>query len=316
MGREHHAVITGLFLLILITATLVIMFWIGHFQQPRNSYVIATRASVSGLNTESTVFFSGIAVGKVLDIRFDANDSGTILVPIEIDDTVVLTKGVYATLQLKGVTGLTQIQLEDAGNNTEPLPFGDNPLARIPLKPSLTDKLLLSGEDILKKADHVMLRLTALLNDDNERNIGAILVNLKTLTDKLFTLQKSVDSAIATVPALSAKAQKSLTQFNALSVDARKTLSHIDSLTNDLHELTQQANVLGTKTTQLIDTSNTASNDLVQTTLPKINALLTELHTATQQVKKVANLLEANPQALLLGSPQAQPGPGEPNYQE
>ncbi|CAA9889896.1 Mammalian cell entry related domain protein [Candidatus Methylobacter favarea] len=302
MGRDKHALITGLFLIILVTAVTAIIYWIGHFERERNVYVISTRESVSGLNPESTVFYRGIAVGKVINILFDPNDSSTILVPIEVDKQIVLTKGVYATLNLKGVTGLTQIELEDEGGISIPLPPGDEPANRIPLKPSLTDRLMSSGEDILKKADHIMMRLGLLLSDENTESIGGILTNLKTLTDKLSDLQKAVDRALAGVP--------------ALSKDAHKTLTNIDDLTNDLKSLTREVKALGIKANKLADTSRTASDILLETTLPKVNELLAELQSTTTQVSRVATMLENDPRSLLLGPGQQEPGPGEPGYQE
>ncbi|MDP1666799.1 MAG: MlaD family protein [Methylobacter sp.] len=302
MSRENHALITGLFLIALVTASTAIIFWIGTINQERNHYVISTRASVSGLNPESTVFYRGIAVGKVLNVQFDPLDSGTILVPIEVDKGIVLNKGVYATLRLKGVTGLTQIQLEDSGTVTEPLPPGDNPLSRIPLVPSMTDKLMDSGEELLHKADHLMQRLSSLLNDENEKNIGGILSNLKTLTDKLSELQKSVDKALAGIP--------------ALSTDARKTLTNIDALTNDLQGLSKEMQNLSVKTASLVDSGKATGDALAQTTFPKVNKLLTELQATTQQVKRVATMLENNPQELLWGPSQQNAGPGEPGYKE
>ncbi len=302
MGRENHALITGLFLIALVTASTAIIFWIGTMNQERNLYVISTRASVSGLNPESTVFYRGISVGKVLNVQFDPLDSGTILVPIEVDKKIVLTKGVYATLRLKGVTGLTQIQLEDSGTISEQLPPGDNSMIRIPLVPSLTDKLMDSGEELLHKADHLMQRLSSLLNDENEKNIGGILSNLKTLTDKLSELQKSVDKALAGVP--------------ALTTDARKTLNNIDTLANDLQRLTRDVQNLSAKAGNLVDSGKNTGDALEQTTLPKVNKLLTELQSTTQQVKRVATMLENNPQELLLGPTQRDAGPGEPGYKE
>jgi phospholipid/cholesterol/gamma-HCH transport system substrate-binding protein len=301
MGRENHALTTGLFLIALVAVTTAIIFWIGTMSEERNPYVISTQESVSGLNPESTVFYRGLAVGKVLNVRFDPSDSGTILVPIEVDKNIVLSKGVYATLRLKGVTGLTQIQLEDSGTISEPLPPGDNPKFRIPLVPSMADKLMDSGEDLLHKADHLMQRLSALLNDENERNIGSILSNLKTLTDKLSELQKSVDWAIAGIPQLSA--------------DSRKTLSNIDALTHDLQGLTKEAQNLSLKAGSFVDSGKMASDALEQSTLPKINKLLTELQSTTQQVKRVATMLENDPQQLLLGPSQQDAGPGEPGYE-
>ncbi|MGZ8222741.1 MAG: MlaD family protein [Methylobacter sp.] len=302
MGRENHALITGLFLIALVSASTAIVFWIGTMNEERNLYVISTKKSVSGLNPESTVFYRGIAVGKVLKVQFDPLDSGTILVPIEVDKKIALNKGVYATLRLKGVTGLTQIQLEDSGTISEELPPGDNPMSRIPLVPSVTDKLMDSGEELLHKADHLMQRLSALLNDENEKNIGGILSNLKTLTDKLSELQKSVDKALAGIP--------------TLTTDARKTLTNIDVLANELQGLTREVQNLSVKAGGLVDSGKTTGDVLTQTTLPKVNKLLIELQSTTAQVKRVATMLENNPQELLLGPSQRDTGPGEPGYKE
>jgi phospholipid/cholesterol/gamma-HCH transport system substrate-binding protein len=302
MGRNNHALMTGLFLLVLVTATTIGIFWIGNFEEQRNLYVISTRESVSGLNPESTVFFRGINVGKVINVKFDPEDSGTILVPIEIDKQVVLTKGVYATLKLKGVTGLTQIELEDAGNITTPLKPGDDPRTRIPLLPSLTDKLMNSGEELLKKADYLMMRLSYLLNDENSKNIGSILSNLKSFSDKLTSLQQSVDTALSGIP--------------ALSTNAHNTLTNINALTNDLKGLTREVKTLSIKANKLADTSKTASTLLAETTLPKVHELLAELQSAADQISRVATLLENDPQALLLGPSRPAPGPGEPGYKE
>jgi len=302
MGKNTHALMTGLFMVVLAAATTTIIYWMGTMNQERNIYVISTQASVSGLNPESTVFYRGIAVGKVSNVLFDPMDSGIILVPIEVDKNIVFTKGVYATLRLKGVTGLTQIQLEDDGNIEDVLPPGDNRLTRIPLLPSLTDKLLNSGEELLKKADHLMIRISSLLNDENEKNIGGILGNLKTLSDKMADLQKGVDSALKGIP--------------ALSKDAQISLAHINTLTLDLQALTRELKNLSIKTGTLVDSGSTAGDHLIQTTLPKVNKLIIELQSATQQVKRVANTLENNPQELLLGPNHQDSGPGEPGYEE
>ena len=88
MGRDKHALITGLFLIVFVLGITAIVYWIGHFERQRNIYVVSTRKSVSGLNPESTVFYRGIAVGKVITIKFDPIDSGIILVPIEVDKDI------------------------------------------------------------------------------------------------------------------------------------------------------------------------------------------------------------------------------------
>ncbi len=302
MGRDKHALITALFLIVFVGAVIALTYWLGHFERERNIYVVSTRESVSGLNPESTVFYRGIAVGKVIAIEFDPNDLGIILVRIEVDKNIQFTRGVFATLRLKGVTGLTQLQLQDSGTLPAPLPPGEDPLLWIPLQPSITDQLMTSGEELLHKADHLMVQLSSLLNDENTKNIGDILGNLKTLTGKLSDLQHSLDKALLGIPALTADSQKSLAHINALAIDLQK--------------LTRDVQNLSLKTGHLVDTGETAGTLLMQSTLPKINQLLTELHSATQQVKRTATMLDNNPQALLLGPNHHDSGPGEPGYEE
>ncbi len=303
MGRNNRALISGLFMVVLISVTVGLTYWLGHLERERNVYLVSTQAAVSGLNPESTVFFRGIPVGKVLQIRFDPENAGIILVKIEVDKDIIFTRGVYATLQLKGVTGLTQLELRDTGKISDKLPPNDTKSAnRIPLVPSVTDRLLDSGDELLKKADHLMNRLSSLLNEENESNIVGILANLKNLSDKLNALQKSVDTALSGIPALTA--------------DARKSLKNIDSLTRDLRNLSKEAAVMSKQVTMVAETGNAAAGAFAETTLPKINRLMNELHTTSEQVKKLAATLEKNPQSLLLGPDHPQPGPGEPGYEE
>ena len=302
MGKNNRALLSGLFIVVLMTATIGIVYWLGHLERERDVYVVATQASVSGLNPESTVFYRGIAVGKVLYIKFDPENSGVILIKIEVDKNILFTRGVYATLHLKGVTGLTQLELGDEGKIAEKLPPGDNPTNRIPLMQSVTDRLLNSGDVLLKKADHLMIRLSSLLNEENEKNIVGILSNLKILSDKLATLQKSVDNALVGIP--------------ALTTDARNTLKNIDSMANDLRVLSKEAVALSKKVGTVAESGNTAADTFAKTTLPKVNRLVSELQSTSEQVKRLAYTLEKNPQSILLGPEQQTPGPGEPGYEE
>ena len=310
MNKNTHALITGLFLLIFVSLTIIGIIWMGQFNEQRDTYVIATHSSVSGLNPQSTVFFRGIEVGKVKSIYFDPNDSGTILIPIEIDKKIVLTRGVFATLHLKGVTGLNQIELDDKGNIHEYLPpNNDDSAYRIPMRQSMAEKLLDSGEQLLAKADKLMLRLDGLLNDENTENIGGILVNLRTLSDKLNHLDKSIDAALLDIP--------------ALTKDARHTLKNIDDLTIEYRALSKDLRALSLKTEQFankaggfIDSGKTTSDALTNSTLPKLNQLLSDLQTTSKQIRIATQSLEQNPQALITGKENNKPAPGEPDYQE
>ncbi|MGR9115329.1 MAG: MlaD family protein [Gammaproteobacteria bacterium] len=301
VGRNTRAVATGVFLLVLITALTAVVYWIGSFEKEREIYVVSTQGSVSGLNPESTVFYRGIAVGKVLKVYFDPAEPETILIFIEVDKDLRFTRGLYATLRLKGVTGLTQIDLQDSGSNTKWLPPGDNPDSRIPLLPSLTDRLMNSGMDILAKAEILMVKIDGFLTEENEKEGISILRNLNVVTGKLIGLQDQLAKVLAGLPGLTTKAHNSLTQINELALELK-------GITSDVKKLTD-------KTSDLAVTGTQAGDILVETTLPKVNEMIFELQKTVQKVRRVADMMENNPQAFILGPEPLEPGPGEPGYE-
>lgn len=302
MGKNSYALVTGLFLAILVTVMVVIVIWLGDFQTRTNSYVVATRNSVTGLKTGSTVYYRGIAVGKVSAVAFDPDDPEVIIAPINISKKITLTRGVYATLNLKGVTGLTQIALQDSGSNLEPLPAGKKPSDRIPIKPSFIDRLSDSGEDILLQTRELMTRLNQLLSDENEQHIQKILGNVETATSQFIKLQEQADKTLQGLPALTA--------------DMRRSLAHVDDLTVDFKDVAQQLKIIAPRIEELVKSGTAASNIIVETTLPRANVLLVELQSTTRRFKRVATLLENDPQAFLLGRDKTEPGPGETGFEE
>jgi phospholipid/cholesterol/gamma-HCH transport system substrate-binding protein len=304
MGKDSYALMTGIFVATLITGIVVIIIWLGDVQHQTHTYVAATRDSVTGLKAGSIVYYRGIEVGKVSAVRFDAKDPDVIIVPMEVDNEVKFSRGVYATLELQGVTGLTRIALKDSGDNPEPLPSGGQPNNRIPIKPSLIDRLSVSGEDTVNETHELMLRLNRLMDEKNSQHIERILANVETATGQFIKLQQQADKTLAGLP--------------GLTTEAKRTLSHFDVLSGDFKQLNgdmrKEVQTLAKKTGYLADSATIASDMLVQTTLPRANTLMAELQMATRRFNRVAAMLETDPQALLLGR-QTQSGPGEPGFE-
>ena len=309
MSKESYALLTGLFVLVLGAALIAITIWLGHYGEERDTYIVATQGSVSGLNTESTVIYRGVDAGKVAAIGFDPKDPKTILVRIEVNKGMPITHGTYARLRVQGLTGLAQIELNDTGENPTPLITSKQHPARIPLLPSLVDKLSDVGGNILLHADELMASLTDMLNENNRGRIQRILANMETATGQLAGLEERMDEAYAAVREASEDVQ-------GASAKAVKTLSRIDETAGDLRKLTRQIQAFAENADTLTATGKIASEAVMKTTLPRLNALLEDLQLTTAQVKKVSGLLEQNPQALLYGPQASEPGPGEPGYRE
>jgi len=67
--------------------------------------VVVAKQNVSGLNPQAQVRYRGIRVGKVNDIRLDPDDSSNILISIEVNDDVPLTRGTVAKLNYRASPG-------------------------------------------------------------------------------------------------------------------------------------------------------------------------------------------------------------------
>jgi len=302
MGRETYAFLTGLFVMVLGAASLVAALWLGNYGEEYKSYYVVTQGSVSGLNPESTVLFRGVNAGKVSSIGFDPQDRRNILVRVELDKDLPITRGTYAMLRVQALTGLAQVELYDTGDRPELLPTDPDEPARIPLRPSLFDKLTESGQDILTQLGMLATRLNSVLNDGNRERIQRILESVAVAAEQLATLEESMDEMLAEVPALTGEAQRMMAGITRLTGDLETTVGEIRRLA---------------KTTEnLIAAGNSAGDVVVQTTLPKLNALLDETRSIAVNIRTLSDRLNDDPRILLLGPPKPIPGPGEPGFRE
>jgi phospholipid/cholesterol/gamma-HCH transport system substrate-binding protein len=277
-----------------------ITLWLGHYGDESDTYIVATDGSVSGLVEESTVLYRGVNAGKVATISFDPKDVRIILVRINVKKGLPITHGTYAKLRIQGLTGLAQIELGDSGENPEPLSTSDEHPARIAMRPSLVDKLSDAGGNILIRAEELIARLNKLLDERGQERLQRIMANLETATGKLAGLEERMDKAFAQVPALSAT--------------ARQTLKHADELALQLKELARSGQSVFNDARDLVKQGKAASQRINQATLPRTNELLEELRLTSAALRNLTVQLDKDPQMLLYGPLQGEPGPGEPGF--
>ncbi len=300
MTKESYALFTGLFLLVLGSAIVGITLWLGHYGDHSDPYIVTTNGSVSGLVEESTVLYRGVNAGKVASISFDPMDAKTILVRINVKKGLPITHGTYARLRIQGLTGLAQIELGDSGDDPEPLRTSERHPARIAMHPSLVDKLSDTGGNILLRAEELIARFNALLDEPGRQRIQRILANLETATGKLAHLEEHMDNAFAVVPQLSASAQQTLKHTDELVLQVTRLARHGQSVFDDVGDL--------------VSAGKSAGDRINQSTLPHLNELLEELRLTAAELKKLSGRIDRDPQILLYGPMPAEPGPGEPGF--
>jgi len=105
MENRSHALMAGLFTLLLILAGVFTVYWLSRDGTNLVPYDLVTVDSVQGLTVQADVRYRGLPVGKVESISFDTEESGPMLVRIGVREGTPMTDTLKATVEMKGITG-------------------------------------------------------------------------------------------------------------------------------------------------------------------------------------------------------------------
>lgn len=292
MENRSHALIAGLFTLVLGAAVLMTLYLFGEKREATRELVVVTKQNVSGLNPQAQVRYRGIRVGKVLDIRLDPEDVSNILIQVEVEKLVPLTQGTHAQLSYQGVTGIAHVLIEDDGDDLRPL---EGELPRIPMQPSMLEHLEETLPDVLNQVQTFLGSANQLLGQDNRRHLGQTLANLESASERM-------NSTLGQL-------QKLLTDRNVAGVSA--AVQESAPLMAETRQLVRQLQGVSGRIEGVLD--NPGQNG-VNALLPRINEMTSELTATSRQLNRVLHMLEEAPQSLVFGTPPAPPGPGETGF--
>ncbi|HET6724501.1 MAG TPA: MlaD family protein [Gammaproteobacteria bacterium] len=302
MTARAYALMTGIFVVVLVGAIGTAFYWFGGSHVERENYVVVAHQSIMGLHGQSTVYYRGVPVGKVTSIGISSQDVRKTLIGITINGNIPITASTYATLHAQGVTGLATLELNDSGKNPRRLPTSAEHPAPIPLHGGTgLSGVMSSAHKVIVKLNGVAESLQQLVGPQNRQRINAILTNTAHLTAQLSNLEKRLDSTLSGLPGLEKDARGTLHHINELTV-------HLTTLTDSLHALSGQMNGFAKNGT-------VAARELAQRTLPKLGVTLKDLQDTAQALQDLSHSLENNPQQLIFGPAKRQAGPGEPGFQ-
>jgi phospholipid/cholesterol/gamma-HCH transport system substrate-binding protein len=318
MENKAHALAAGLFVVAVAALLLLLGAWLTRDTGERHSYEISTRESVTGLQEQAPVRYRGVDVGKVTAIGFDPKVQGNVLVRLDIEQGTPVTRETFATLSFQGVTGLAFVQLDDTGNPAPKLEPNDEAPPRIPLKPGLLSKLANKGEAILDQVEQITVKLNQLMSDPNQKKLTGALDNVAQAAASITALSKNLDTTLTAqfgpqrvnIPALVRRTDGALASLQETSEETRATIAEIGRTARRLNAKDGPMEKLGESTDALAraaDTFNTA-------TLPRINKVSEDTSRAVRQLSRTVNSINDNPQSLIFGTGQIQPGPGEEGF--
>jgi phospholipid/cholesterol/gamma-HCH transport system substrate-binding protein len=308
MENKAHALAAGIFVLLFSLAAAMALWWMGRDDQSVDRYVLETRKNVTGLNVQATVRYRGIRAGKVDAIEPDPEDPRVILVFISLDRRFKLTRGSTAQLGYQGVTGLAYVQIEDDGSSSAILPTNLDDPPRIALKQTVFDTLGERAGDIVAQIGAVAARLAQVMDEKNARNLARTLENVAQASEGM----KELPLVMASLREVLSAAN--LLKLQQILAHVEKTSGQAAPLAADLRDMVKSMSAMAQRVDRLAGQAGEVGDDVSRRILPEANALLRELTANSRQLRHLIEMVEKQPQMLLLGAEPPRPGPGESGF--
>ncbi|MHB9101364.1 MAG: MlaD family protein [Sulfuricella sp.] len=293
MESKVNFAIVGLFTVTLVAALIAILLWLGtggRYYKIYDTYYAYMNESVSGLNLNAPVKYRGVAVGNVRDITLDPANSERVRLLLRIERGTPVKEDSVAVLRTQGLTGIAYVELT-GGSLQSPLlkPKRDEKYPVIHTGPSLMTRMDTALTSLLTNISRVSDNINAVLDEDNLRAFKRSLAQIDVVTRMLAARSTTIEAGVN---------------------NAAKTLEHSARASADLGRLIERAGRSAEAVERLAnETSRTAA--AVPGTLQGIQLLVDDLRELSASLRRVSDQLERNPNTLLFGKPQPEPGPGE-----
>lgn len=243
MESRAFTLLTGLFVIGLVAGIIAWANWLAKEPLERVSYRVVSSVPVTGLNAQAQVRYRGISVGRVAAIGLDPKDARRILISIEVDKGLPLTRGTYAQLGIEGITGIAYVHLLDEGKDPQPAPKAEDGVIELQLKPSFMDAIANHAESALSEARELIASLNALLNPENRNRIATILASHDRLATNLEKITQRMPATLTQAEAWLAEDNRQL---------ARRALERVNQAAEALPELARETRQLVRDTRELV----------------------------------------------------------------
>jgi phospholipid/cholesterol/gamma-HCH transport system substrate-binding protein len=314
MESRAYALITGLFVLGIAGCIVLWANWLAKAPLARTAYRVVATGPVSGLNPEAQVRYRGMGVGRVSTIELDKKDPRRILVKIEVDETIPVTRGTYAQLGMEGITGIAYVHLQDDYKDMQPAAKSADGVAELPLRPAFFDMVSDSAEGAIKDARELMASMNALLVPENRKRIATTLASLERISASLEVASARIPGTIARADAWLSEGNRRLATSSLEKID--ETVKALPELARETQQLIKEARELASQVSKLSNEAQSAAGAMREDTLPRVNALAESVERGAQRVGRMAAEIDRQPESLIWGKkPVSRPGPGEKGFE-
>ena len=244
METRANYVLVGLFALAVTVGAFVFVYWFSRAGEvgDRATYRIVFDGAVSGLRIGGAVFFNGIKVGEVSDLKLNSQNPRQVLAAITVDKFVPIRADAKVGLDFQGLTGIASISIKGVSSNAPPLTVENGQLPTLIADPAATQDVTATIREVAVNASALVRRLDEDISENRE-SLRTTLTNIESFSNALGRNAELLDRIMAGLESMTAsdvknelldttRSMRTLTdnldkRTAEISVDARRTLAEL-----------------------------------------------------------------------------------------
>jgi phospholipid/cholesterol/gamma-HCH transport system substrate-binding protein len=313
MERNANYALVGLASTLLFLGLVVFVIWLARLQSADDfdQYDIVFTEPVRGLSEGGFVFFNGIRVGEVTDIKLDQANPNRVVTRVRLDGETPVRVDSRAQLEPQGITGVNYIQIS-AGSPKQPLlvPERRNEIPVIRSTPSAFAGLLEGGGTVLQRTVDALDRVNLLLSDQNLRGISGTVNDVNSLSGELAANRAIIGEsrlALADTRLAIRQATLALEGVDETTTDVQRLIADSRGLVNgdakaalaDVAEATEEIKAATREVRLSVQQIAEPTTEFARTGLPQISAAVVSLQEAADSVERLTNQINQSPSGLL-----------------
>lgn len=321
MEHKSHYLSVGIFVLLFGAGMVLFGLWLAGFGEKKEYqyYFTYMNESVNGLNVGAPVKYMGMEIGHVSEIMVDPNQLGVVRLTLQISSDVRARRGMIATLQFTGITGIAYVEISGGKNDA---PFlvqepGETPV--IPSELSLFAKLGLTADTLTLKATQALENIARLFNNKNIRNIEAMLADLSEETHSLKsyineTNGEHFSQLLASLKNSSAQLETFIPEAKRFFQNGSSAAERVRMAFDVIEESAERFKELSLALTKKVEEGNMDLDKMSRGLFEQIGALSVDLQTLVIEMRQLVEQLQSSPSDLIYKSSDPLLGPGETNF--
>jgi len=300
--------LVGLFVLLLGGTLIAGVLWLaagGALQKSYHLYLAIVDESVSGLNINAPVKYSGVEVGKVRSISLDPGNPERVNLLFAIERGTPIKEDTVAVLKTQGLTGIAYVELTGGTAGSPPLRAmagHDYPLIRT--KPSLAARLENVLTTVLAKLDSTSNNINAILSEENRAAFRSALVDIASVARTVAARKDSIDAGMTHAARTLENSARASEQAGPMIERIGRSAEAIEKMGNEVARTSVSAG-------KTVDTVSTGVKRFTSDMLPEMERLLGELSVLATSLRRLTEQTERDPRGLLFGRKPVPDGPGE-----